>query len=68
MLVIFPPNLGASSTKTSGQIRKQMSTEKNGMDFFYPHAMFGGDRFTRGNVRMKIREFICFFFCLSRWA
>jgi len=29
------------------------------MDVLYPHIKFGGDRFTHGDVRTKIREFLC---------
>jgi len=28
----------------------------------YLHAKFGGDRFTHGDTRTKIRVFLCFFF------
>jgi len=41
----------------------KMSTEKNGTDVHYLHAKLGGDRFTHGDGRTKIRVFE-FLFCL----
>jgi len=41
---------------------------KNGTDVLYPRAKFGGDWFTHGDTRMKIREFLFFLsVCLSHW-
>jgi len=53
----FPPNFGSIGSDSNTIVHT-----KNGTEVLYPHAKFGGDQFMHGDVRTKIREFLCLFF------
>jgi len=57
----FPPKFRGPLFQKLGAESQNNCLRKNGTDVLYPPAKFGGDRFTHGDARTKIREFL---FCL----